>query len=143
MRIDSHLHKFRFTPPTTTILALHEALKELDEEGGIAARHARYQANHRVLIAGMEQAGYEPLVAAEHRSPIVTAFRFPKHANWSFEGLYQALRGAGFTLYPGSISKATAFRIGTIGALTPDHYTRLVQAAQGYSHAVGLSRQPA
>jgi len=130
--------KFRFTPPTTTTLALAEALDELDDEGGVAARHRRYQANHATLVTGMAAAGYEPLVAAAHRSPIVTAFPFPTHAGWRFDGLYQALRTAGFTLYPGSISHATAFRIGTIGALTPADYTALADASRGYSRAVGL-----
>ncbi len=131
-------HKFRFTPPTATLLALNEALDELDEEGGIAVRHTRYQANHAVLVAGMAEAGYEPLVAEPHRSPVVTAFPFPSHPRWTFAGLYQALRGAGYTFYPGSISEATAFRIGTIGALTPAHYDALAAAALAYSRSVGL-----
>jgi 2-aminoethylphosphonate-pyruvate transaminase len=131
--------KFRFTPPTTTILALSEALDELDAEGGIAARHARYQANHEVVVRGLAEAGYEPLVPAGSRSPIVTAFRFPTHSGWTFDGLYAALRGAGFTLYPGSISKAEAFRIGMIGSGTPAVFEKLVAAAQTYSRSIGLT----
>lgn len=132
---------FRFTPPTTTILALLVALDELDAEGGIAARHARYRANHDVVVRGLGAAGYEPLVPAGARSPIVTAFRFPTHPGWTFAGLYAALRGAGFSLYPGSISKAEAFRIGMIGAGTPAVYERLVAAAQGYSREVGMGNR--
>lgn len=34
--------QFRFTAPTHVIRAFYEALKELEEEGGIDARRARY-----------------------------------------------------------------------------------------------------
>ena len=33
--------QFRFTPPTHTLLAFVEALKELDAEGGVAGRRVR------------------------------------------------------------------------------------------------------
>src|SRR5579872_285159 len=50
--------QFRYTPPTHSILAFVQALKELDEEGGIVARGARYKRNHEVLVKGMEQLGF-------------------------------------------------------------------------------------
>ena len=34
--------QFRYTPPTHTILAFHQALLELEQEGGIPSRGARY-----------------------------------------------------------------------------------------------------
>ena len=41
--------QFRFTPPTHVLLAAHQAVLELGEEGGVAARAARYRTNHRRL----------------------------------------------------------------------------------------------
>jgi 2-aminoethylphosphonate-pyruvate transaminase len=45
--------KWRFTSPTHVVRAFRQALKELHDEGGITARHARYAANHRILVQGM------------------------------------------------------------------------------------------
>ena len=45
--------QFRFTPPTHALLAFYQALLELEQEGGVAARAARYRNNHETLIAGM------------------------------------------------------------------------------------------
>ena len=39
--------QFRYTPPTHVILAFDQALKELEQEGGVIARGARYRRNHR------------------------------------------------------------------------------------------------
>lgn len=41
--------QFRFTPPTHTILAFHQALIEWEAEGGWQGRGGRYQANYEVL----------------------------------------------------------------------------------------------
>ena len=50
--------QFRFTPPTHTILAFHQALRELDQEGGVSGRAARYEENYRTLLAGMRSLGF-------------------------------------------------------------------------------------
>ncbi|MFM7100116.1 MAG: 2-aminoethylphosphonate--pyruvate transaminase, partial [Verrucomicrobiota bacterium] len=41
--------QFRYTPPTHSLLAFRQALRELELEGGVAGRAARYQANHQTL----------------------------------------------------------------------------------------------
>ena len=46
--------QWRFTPPVQVVAALAAALDQLDEEGGIAARHARYTDNCDLLIRRME-----------------------------------------------------------------------------------------
>ena len=55
--------QFRYTPPTHAILAFDQALRELDEEGGVGARGRRYAANHRTLMARMRRLGFEPFPA--------------------------------------------------------------------------------
>ena len=42
--------KWRFTSPTNAVLAFAQALRELEEEGGVSARAARYAENNRLLI---------------------------------------------------------------------------------------------
>ena len=45
--------QWRFTPPTHVLAALDRALDELDAEGGVAERGARYTRNCRVLVDGL------------------------------------------------------------------------------------------
>ncbi len=116
--------KWRFTSPTHVVRAFLQALKELREEGGIEARHARYCENHRVLVEGMRSAGYETLLPDSEQSPIITSFYYPD-AGFDFHAFYNALKEKGYVIYPGKISQADTFRIGNIGDVYPDDFKRL------------------
>ncbi|WP_429164949.1 2-aminoethylphosphonate--pyruvate transaminase [Aeromonas rivipollensis] len=120
--------KWRFTSPTHTVLAFAQALRELDEEGGIAARHQRYSENQRILVAGMAELGFTPLLPEERQSPIITAFYSPAHTDYRFADFYQRLKGQGFVIYPGKVSQADCFRIGNIGDVTPARVRALLAA---------------
>ncbi|MDR1380759.1 MAG: 2-aminoethylphosphonate--pyruvate transaminase, partial [Tannerella sp.] len=119
--------KWRFTSPTHVVRAFQQALKELCAEGGITARHARYTANHRLLTDGMTRLGYLPLLPAETRSPIITSFLYPDPA-FDFKSFYGKLKQKGFVIYPGKISQADTFRIGTIGDIYERDIKMLVEA---------------
>jgi 2-aminoethylphosphonate-pyruvate transaminase len=118
--------KWRYTSPTHVLLALHQALAELDAEGGVAARHRRYVENHRVLVEGLTRLGFRPLLDAGHRSPIITSFLYPRDERFTFDVLYEALKRRGFVIYPGKVSHADTFRVGTIGHVFPDDFRRLI-----------------
>jgi 2-aminoethylphosphonate-pyruvate transaminase len=120
--------QFRFTPPTHSLLAFHRALEELREEGGIEGRASRYRQNAEILIAGMTKLGFELFLPPEHRGYIITSFRYPKNPNWKFEAFYSQLSGRGFVIYPGKVSDADCFRIGSIGRLHPADMQALVSA---------------
>jgi 2-aminoethylphosphonate-pyruvate transaminase len=120
--------QFRFTPPTHALLAFWQALNELEAEGGVDARAARFAANQRALIDGMMALGFEAYLAPEYQSSIVTSFRFPAHRHFDFNQLYQRLSEQGFVIYPGKVSDAECFRIGTIGHLFPNDVKSLVTA---------------
>ena len=45
--------QWRFTPPTHVIVAFEQALREHEEEGGVAGRGGRYARNCRILVEGM------------------------------------------------------------------------------------------
>jgi len=64
------------------------------------------------------------------RSPIITSFLDPESPGWSFEAFYEALKARGFVLYPGKISKARTFRVGTIGDVFPRDFRRLGAAVR-------------
>ena len=120
--------QFRFTPPTHALLAFARALEELREEGGVAARSARYQANHETLRTGMRRLGFAEYLPAELQSNIITAFRYPDDPNFSFEDFYDRLRARGFLIYPGRLSQADCFRIGTIGRINEEKVRDLIAA---------------
>ncbi|MDR0749326.1 MAG: 2-aminoethylphosphonate--pyruvate transaminase [Tannerellaceae bacterium] len=119
--------KWRFTSPTHVVRAFRQALKELHEEGGVAARHTRYEANHSVLTEGMTHLGYKPLLPAEHQSPIITSFLYPDPP-FCFKSFYNELKQKGFIIYPGKISQADTFRIGTIGDINVHDIKALINA---------------
>ena len=118
--------KWRFTSPTHVVRAFMQAMKELEAEGGVNARNARYRENHRVLVEGMRSLGYKTLLPDEWQSPVITSFYYPS-ADFDFNSFYQALKARGFVIYPGKISHADTFRIGNIGDVHPDDFRRLVE----------------
>ncbi len=132
--------KWRFTSPTHTVLAFAQALRELDEEGGIAARHQRYSENQRILVAGMAELGFAPLLPEEWQSPIITAFYSPAHPDYRFADFYQRLKAQGFVIYPGKVSQADCFRIGNIGDVTPERVRDLLAAMASACYWQGAAR---
>jgi 2-aminoethylphosphonate-pyruvate transaminase len=109
--------QFRFTPPTHVVLAFAQALKELDAEGGVGGRAARYRANHETLVAGMRGLGFRALVRPEEQSYIITSFLYPEHPRFEFAGFYRRLSDKGMIIYPGKLTQVDSFRIGNIGRL--------------------------
>jgi len=120
--------QFRFTPPTHALLAFHRALRELDEEGGVAGRQARYQANHARILDGIKALGLSPYVPEEHQCWIITSVRYPESEAFSFEELYDRLNERGYVIYPGKVTDADCFRIGNIGRLFGEDMDALLVA---------------
>lgn len=135
--------QFRFTPPTHTLLALRQALLELELEGGVAARGARYAANHQRLRAGMQALGFRSYVPAEHSSPIIGTFLHPEHPRFDFQDFYRRLSARGFVIYPGKLTQAECFRLGNIGHLFPDDMDALLAAVPLVLHEMGVELDPA
>ena len=130
--------QFRYTPPTHSILAFREALDELDQEGGIMARAARYQRNHKVLVEGMKKLGFRVYLDPKHQSYIITSFYFPKDPKFTFNDFYHRLSDKGFIIYPGKISQADTFRIGSIGRLFESDIRGLLAAVAETIHEMGI-----
>ncbi|HMS06917.1 MAG TPA: 2-aminoethylphosphonate--pyruvate transaminase [Burkholderiaceae bacterium] len=109
--------QWRFTPPTHVLVALAEAIAQFDEQGGQAARLARYQANCRTLIDGMERLGFKPFLDPAVQAPIIVTFHAPGDARYDFRRFYEATKARGFILYPGKLTQVETFRVGCIGAI--------------------------
>ncbi|WP_334161044.1 pyridoxal-phosphate-dependent aminotransferase family protein [Phenylobacterium sp.] len=119
---------YHHTAPINALYGLHESLVMLFEEGQQAAlvRHARM---HEALVAGLEAAGLELLVAEPHRLPQLNAVRVPDGideaavrahalAKWDLE------LGAGLGPLKGQI-----WRIGLMGASATPWHVRICLTA--------------
>jgi 2-aminoethylphosphonate-pyruvate transaminase len=120
--------QFRFTPPTLSLMAFLQAIHELELEGGITARENRYKSNKAILDEGMNALGFKQYLNPLIQGHIITSFLYPENKNFDFERMYSKLSDRGLVIYPGKLSQARAFRIGTIGQLFPDDFRTLISA---------------
>lgn len=130
--------QFRYTPPTHSILAFDQALRELKLEGGPEARGARYARNQSVLVEGMKKMGFQPYLNPKYQSFIITSFHYPEHSKFKFDPFYRALSDRGFIIYPGKISLADTFRIGSIGRIFESDIRSLLGAIEEVLVAMGI-----
>jgi 2-aminoethylphosphonate-pyruvate transaminase len=130
--------QWRFTPPTHAILALERALQELEDEGGVAGRHARYTENCRILVQGMRDLGFETLLPEDVQAPIIVTFRMPADPNFVFAAFYEGMRARGFVIYPGKLTTAESFRIGCIGRIGPREISNAVAAVAATLAEMGV-----
>ena len=135
--------QFRFTPPTHALLAFRQALAELEDEGGVGARLQRYQSNRDLLIAGMERLGFQCLVPAALRSPVITSFAEPDDPAFRFDSFYEHLALRNLIIYPGKVSRTASFRIGTIGRIGPQDIEQLLSAVREVLVEMKVRRLPA
>lgn len=124
--------KWRFTSPTHTVLAFAKALEELELEGGIEKRSARYRENNRILIERFRDMGIEPYIGNTHQGPIITTFFYPKEADFSFGEMYHYIKERGYAIYPGKVTEAETFRIGTIGEIYPEDIEKLSEIMEQF-----------
>ncbi len=112
--------QWRFTPPTHVMAAFHQALVEHETEGGVPGRHSRYKKNCDILIEGMEELGFKPLLPAGSQAPIIVTFHMPADERFDFKAFYDRLASRGYVIYPGKLTVAPSFRIGCIGQVMPE-----------------------
>ena len=130
--------QWRFTPPVQVVAALMAALDGLDREGGPPGRLRRYTANRDRLVRGLARLGFETLLGREDQAPIIVTFRAPADAAFDFGRFHGALRARGFEIYPGKLATEASFRVGVIGAVTPDDIARFVAAVGQVMAAEGI-----
>ncbi|NLF58023.1 MAG: 2-aminoethylphosphonate--pyruvate transaminase [Candidatus Hydrogenedens sp.] len=130
--------QFRFTPPTHALLAFDQAMAELEREGGVEMRAARYYRNYRLLVEGMRGMGFQEYLPGELQGHIITSFRYPEDPNWSFETFYRKLGERGCVIYPGKVSNADCFRIGSIGRIFESDIRILLAAVRDTVTEMGL-----
>jgi 2-aminoethylphosphonate-pyruvate transaminase len=134
--------QFRFTPPTHTLLAFAQALRELQAEGGIPGRSTRYRRNHETLVQGMRQLGFSEYLPTHLQGYIITSFAYPQHPNFDFDQFYRLLHEKGFTIYPGKVSNADCFRIGHMGRIYETNVQDLLSAIEEALVELEIELQP-
>ena len=134
--------QWRFTPPTHVVVALAEAVQQHVEEGGQAARLARYQDNCRTLVQGMATLGFRPFLDPAVQAPIIVTFHAPKHPAYDFKRFYATAKARGFILYPGKLTEVETFRVGCIGAIGRNEMQQAVNAVAEVLRELGIEHQP-
>ena len=109
--------QWRYTPPTHVVAAFDSAISQYLEEGGRAARGARYSANCRTLIDGMERLGLRSFLPPDIQAPVIVTFHAPPTPRYEFKAFYNAVKARGYILYPGKLTTLETFRVGCMGQL--------------------------
>ena len=117
--------KWRFTSPTHVVLAFAKAMEELEKEGGILKRHARYEKNQKLLKERFEALGFRSYLKPEVQGPIITTFCYPQNMAFTFRQMYEYIKERGYVLYPGKVMEADTFRVGNIGEIYPEDIEKL------------------
>ena len=128
---------FRFTPPAQVIAAFARAL-DLYEAEGQPARLARYTANMRVLYDGVRALGLRPCLPPEVQGPVIVNVHAPEDPAWDLQRFVDALKRRGVLISNFTNTPFPSFRIGCIGAITPDDMRRAVAAIPEAMMEIGV-----
>lgn len=116
-----------FTPAVHACYALHEALVELEEYGGVAARHCRYLELSTRIRSFLNEIGIKNFLAEEDYSSMISSFYLPD--GWDYSALHKSLRDAGFVIYAGQGGLFhSIFRIANMGNIHDADVDRLLAA---------------
>jgi 2-aminoethylphosphonate-pyruvate transaminase len=113
-------------------------LRELEAEGGVVGRGKRYRDNYETLCRGMRDMGFTEYVPQPLQGYIITSYRFPSDPRFDFEKFYSRLSEKGFVIYPGKVSDADCFRIGTVGRIFPSDVEALLGAIRAVIAEMGI-----
>jgi 2-aminoethylphosphonate-pyruvate transaminase len=131
-------NQWRFTPPTHVVAAFAQALDEFDQEGGVVGRGKRYRENLGILLSGMRELGFAPLLPDSLQAPIIVTFHMPADPAFDFQKFYAKLSEKGFLIYPGKLTVADSFRIGCIGRLGAKDMRDALAAIKGAMAEMGV-----
>jgi len=76
----------------------------------------------------MRQMGFREYIRPENQGYIITSFLYPDDDNFHFEEFYERLNEKGYVIYPGKVSSAECFRIGSIGRIFESDIRDLLRA---------------
>ena len=133
---------FRFTPPAQILAALDVALDFLDTEGQ-QNRLARYTENMRTLYEGVHDLGLPPWLPAARQGPVIINVHAPADPAWNLQAFVDALKRREILISNFYNTPTPTFRVGCIGAVTPDDMKGVVQAMDQALREIGINNREA
>jgi 2-aminoethylphosphonate-pyruvate transaminase len=133
---------FRFTPPAQVLAALDVALDFHDAEGQ-PARLARYTANMRTLYDGVRDIGLTPWLPASLQGPVIVNVHAPADPAWNLQAFVDGLKLRKYLISNFHNTPSPTFRVGCIGAITPDDMAGAVQAMDLTLREIGVKHREA
>lgn len=133
----------RFTPPAQVLNAFNVAVDLFAAEGGQPARLARYTANMRILYEGVRSIGLTPYLPAHVQGPIIVNVHAPADPAWDLQRFVDALKQRGVLISNFYGTAEPSFRVGCIGAVTPDDMARAVGAMDEALGELGIEQRTA
>ena len=118
-----------FTPSVHAYYALVEALREFEDEGGRAVRHARYAALAEQVRVGFASLDIASVLPAGESSVVLRSYGLP--SDLDYPALHDGLKARGFVIYAGQGTFASMlFRISTMGDVHAADVERLVDGVR-------------
>lgn len=133
----------RFTPPSQVLNAFGVAMDLFEAEGGQPARLARYTANMRTLYDGMVGLGLVPYLAREAQGPIIVNIHAPADPAWDLKQFVELLKERGYLISNFYNTEKPSFRVGCIGAVTPEDMRGFTRSVDAVLHDMGIRRREA
>lgn len=133
----------RFTPAAQAIAAFAVALDRFDAEGGQPARLARYTANMHALYDGVLGLSLQPCLPPGIQGPVVVNVQAPSDPAWNLQAFVDQLKTRGVLISNFYNTPAPSFRVGCIGAVTPEDMRGAVRAIGDAMAALGLRTREA
>lgn len=116
-----------FTPPVHAVAALEAALHELEEQGGVPARRAHYQALNAAIRSGLRGLGLTVSNDGPNSAVSLTVAQLP--AGVTFDTFYNDLRARGFLVYRGKGPVShDSFLVANMGHLDRAIIDRFIEA---------------
>ena len=137
---------FRFTPPVQVLSAFRTALGIYEADGGQPARLARYRGNVGALYDGVLALGLHPYLARHIQGPVVMNVHAPADPAWNLQTFVDGLKRRGFLISNFYNTPTPSFRVGCIGAITPDdmrEFVAAIDAVLGEMQVRNRTPQPA
>ncbi|HET6605107.1 MAG TPA: 2-aminoethylphosphonate--pyruvate transaminase [Rhodopila sp.] len=131
---------FRFTPPAQILKAVDRAL-DFHEAEGQQARLARYTANMRTLYDGIREMGLRPWLSESVQGPVIVNTHAPADPAWDLQRFVDLLKCRDVLISNFYNTPTPTFRVGCIGAITPDDMARAVRAMREAMDELGIKQR--
>jgi len=116
-----------FTQSVQCAFALHEALAELQDQGGFMQRRIDYLMRAKRIADTLNRAGVETLMPREYFSSVLWSYRLPQNVDYT--AVHNRLKRDGFVIYAGQGQLANSiFRIAHMGDIDESDLSRLCES---------------